>query len=360
MSRVKVLFAPFYDAVPYQQRLSDELAPHGVEVHGAPSVGLEQPTFIEQVRELRPELLHLHWLHPWFLEAGLFATLRRTRGFLAQIREARALGARVIWTAHNLINHERLHVRVDSYVTRKVARGADAIIAHGQAARQRLVEFCGNQISERIEIIPLGHHIGESANTIDRNSARSELGLEANQIVLLFLGRIRNYKGVAELLEAFLEAAPGASCKLLIAGKTHGDEARLQLKRRCKQTPNVELHYGFVPDDRIQVFMNAADFVVLPYRDILSSDATLLATSFAKAVIAPRLACLTEYIHGEGGVLYDPGDPSGLTGAIRNAVERVGEAEAMGRRNLEVAQLTPWSRSAELTNALYRRVVSGG
>jgi len=360
MNRLNVLFAPFYTAVPYQRRLADALKQHGVDVHGAPSVGLLRPRFIESFRELRPDLLHLHWLHPWFLEPGLWATLGRARDFFAQLREVRAGGAGLIWTAHNLVNHDRLHVRLDTRVTRRVALLSDAVIVHGPAAKERVVEFCGDAVSDKVEVIPLGNHIGGVPNDIDRDAARAELGLDRNQIVLLFLGRIRKYKGVFDLLRAFAEAPPGPAVTLLIAGKTHGDRARIRLKRRCKRTEQVELHYGYVQDERVQVFMNAADFVVLPYHDILSSDATLLATSFARAVIAPRLPCLTEHLHAEGGVLYDPQDPSGLKSAIRTAIARVDQAREMGRRNLEVAKQTPWSRSAELTNQLYRRVLGKG
>ncbi|MFH0945717.1 MAG: glycosyltransferase family 4 protein [Planctomycetota bacterium] len=357
MTALKVLFAPFYTSDPYQSRLEEELRKFDVEVHRVPSVGTEHPSFVELVRSFRPDLLHLHWLHPWFLAPGLIRTMVRARVFCRQLKEARSLGAGLVWTAHNLVNHDRVHPRIDGQVTRKVARSADGIVVHGEQARAQLIRFCGKEIADRVEVIPLGNHIGVYPNEVGRTAARQRLGVEPRQIMFLFLGRIRPYKGVFELIDAFAEAAPNNPCVLHIAGKTSGEETRLRLKRRCKKTPGVVLHYGFVPDDEIQVYMNAADFVVLPYLDILSSAATVLAASFGKAVIAPRLPCLTEFVHPEGAILYEPGEPRGLAGAIEAAAPARERAEEMGRLNLEVAERNPWSLSAERTARLYRRIL---
>ena len=357
MTTLKVLFAPFYPSDPYQRRLEEELKKFDVEVRRVLAVGVDQPTFAEHVRDFRPDLLHLHWLHPWFLDTGLIQTMVRARAFLGQLKEARSLGARLVWTAHNLINHDRVHPRIDGQVTRKVARSADAIIAHGERAREQLIRFCGDEVAKRVEVIPIGNHIGVYPNHVGRTASRERLGVAPQQTMFLFLGRIRTYKGVFELIDAFATAAPSSPCVLHIAGKTSGDEARLRLKRRCKKSGNVVLHYGFVPDDEIQVYMNAADFVVLPYLDILSSAATVLATSFGKAIVAPRLDCLTEFVHPEGAILYEPSEPKGLARAIESAALARERAETMGRLNLEVAAKNPWSLSAERTNQLYRRVL---
>ncbi|MEZ4597387.1 MAG: glycosyltransferase [Chloroflexota bacterium] len=49
---------------------------------------------------------------------------------------------------------------------------------------------------------------------------------------------------------------------------------------------------GNVPDDRMQVFLRAADVMVLPYRDVLTSGSAILAMTFGLPVVAPRIGCL--------------------------------------------------------------------
>lgn len=358
MDELKVLFCPFYPAVPYQQRLCDALAEHQVVVRGVPSLGIERPTFADELDSWRPDVLHLHWLHPWFLEPGLVATLARSRAFLAQLKTARRQHAGLVWTAHNLVNHDQVHPRIDAAVTRRVAGSVDAIIAHGEGAREALVEFCGESIRERVHIIPMGHAIDDYENDLGPGQARDELGIGAEQTAFLFLGRIRGYKGVFDLLEAFESSALAPRAVLHIAGKTSGDRLRIRLKKRCGRTAGVQLHYGFVPDERMQVFLNGADFVVLPYREILSSAAALLAASFGRAHIAPDLPCFREVLSADGGIWYRADDPRALEQALREAHERRGEATDMGQKNLEQVRCWSWADAARRTASLYRRILA--
>ncbi|MBI4881976.1 MAG: glycosyltransferase, partial [Planctomycetes bacterium] len=219
--------------------------------------------------------------------------------------------------------------------------------------------YCGIEDLERIAVIPQGNHIDDYPNEIGREAARAALGVAAEPLMFLFLGRVRPYKGVFELIDGFVRAALPRGSLLHIAGKTHGERDRLRLKKRCRKTPSVTLHYGFVEAERVQVFMNAADFVVLPYRDILSSGAAILATSFGKAIVAPDLGPLREAVAPEGAILYDPAATGALARALEAAARAAPQSAEMGERNLAVARAWPWSSMAECTRALYLRVMEG-
>ena len=63
--------------------------------------------------------------------------------------------------------------------------------------------------------------------------------------------------------------------------------------------------------------MNAADVVVLPFAQVLTSSRRLTpALSFGKPVIAPRMGCLPELLTDDLGILYNPGDPQALGRAL--------------------------------------------
>lgn len=359
MRTLKVLFAPFITATPYQERLRELLLPGGIEVRGVPLPEGAPDALYSELSSWRPDLLHLHWLHPWFLGQNFLATLARSRRFLAEVRAARARGTRLVWTAHNLVNHEQQHVAIDRFVTRRIGRLADAIIAHSRQAKERVAACCGLADAERIAVIPQGNHIDDYPNEISRAAARAALGVAEGACLFLFLGRVRPYKGVFELIDAFRAADLPADCALHIAGKTHDERERLRLKKRCRKAPRVVLHYGFVEVERVQVFMNAADFVVLPYRDILSSGAAILATSFGKAVVAPDIGCLREAVAADGAILYDPDAAGGLARALEAAAGARSRSAAMGEANLALARAWPWSSMAECTRALYLRVMAG-
>jgi glycosyltransferase involved in cell wall biosynthesis len=64
----------------------------------------------------------------------------------------------------------------------------------------------------------------------------------------------------------------------------------------------------FIPDEQVPAYIGAADILVLPFDSILNSGSVLLALSFNRAVLAPRLGALPE-IQAEVGQrwlrLYD-------------------------------------------------------
>ena len=61
----------------------------------------------------------------------------------------------------------------------------------------------------------------------------------------------------------------------------------------------------FVDDDDVQAYMNASDVVVLPYKNVLTSGAALLALSFMKPVLAPPKGLIPEVVDSSTGALFD-------------------------------------------------------
>jgi glycosyltransferase involved in cell wall biosynthesis len=105
-----------------------------------------------------------------------------------------------------------------------------------------------------------------------------------------------------------------------------------------------------VDDARIQYFMNASDAVVLPYRRSLTSGAAVLAMSFARPCIAPRIGCFGEMLDERGAFLYRRG---GLRDAMEEAMRRRDELPAMGEYNRARAAAWSWDAIAARTLAVY-------
>ncbi len=272
----------------------------------------------------------------------------------ARLRRLRAAGTPIVWTAHNLRNHEGRFPRLDRRVTAGAARLADAIVAHGEAARTAVARALGGELLGRIHVVPHAHYIDDYPNEIDRSAARRALGLDEGRFVFLFLGRVRAYKGVFELLDAFRDAPLPPGTELVVAGKTTGDRERVRLKRRCKKAAGVTLHYGHVEDERLQEFFAAADVCVLPYRDVLTSGAAVLAMSFGKPIVAPAVGGLTEVLDDGGAWLVDP-DRDGALGEALVAAAGTGPERlaAMGAHNRRRAEEWSPSRVAAMHAEVY-------
>ena len=74
---------------------------------------------------------------------------------------------------------------------------------------------------------------------------------------------------------------------LIVAGEPRAAALRAEIERAAAGDPRIELRLAFVPDEALQVYLRAADLVVLPYEEILNSGAALLALSFDCPILVP-------------------------------------------------------------------------
>src|SRR4029077_3958608 len=102
--------------------------------------------------------------------------------------------------------------------------------------------------------------------------------------------------------------------------------------------------------------MNACDVVVLPYLEILTASAAMLAMSFGKACIAPRLSGMTDLLDDQGAFLYDPGQPHALSEAMRTAAHKRDDLSQMGSYNVAKVSDQSWSKTAAATLKIYEHI----
>lgn len=350
---LSVAFVPYWGAKnPYQDALARHLSALGVRLEKGYS--LKDLFRYGILLSTRPDIVHLHWLPEFGWREWRFL---RAMAFVSRLALLRLRGVPLIWTVHNLVPHESLHPRLDWLLARTVAALSSGLIVHGQNARERVIDTWRLQDRGHFAVIPHANYIGDYPNHIDRAAARGRLGVEDSRVVFLFLGAVRPYKGVLELIQAFQQLAPDRAV-LVIAGQPLNEEFRRKIEAASAGLGNVQFHPGFVPDDQIQVYMNAADVVVLPYRHLLSSGAALLAMSFGKPCIGPAMGCLTDVLDDRGAFLYDPAGETGLLESMRQAVERAEALSAMGQYNRRKASQWTWASAAAATRALYERCLS--
>jgi glycosyltransferase involved in cell wall biosynthesis len=341
---LRVVHVPFDARNPYQPALAEALRPLGVSVQGQ----ILRWHLFRQARGA--DVLHVHWTFA-LAKAPRWKFALRYPALAAQLLAIRLTGRRIVWTMHNVENHER-HNRVrDWLASALIGHCANRVIVHGQsAARAAFRRFAIRP--GKVSVIPQGNYIGMYSDTVSRADARRKLNLPERTPVLLFFGNIRPYKGVEELIDAFRRI--DADAALVIAGRPSPGGIEGRVRDLARLDPRLRFYPGFVDDDQVQVFMNAADVAVFPYRDITTSAAVMLAMSFAKACLAPRLGALTEMLDEGGAFLYDNNRSCALESALRQALSAGGRLEAMGRRNRARAEQWSWSHIASATAAVYR------
>lgn len=298
------------------------------------------------------EVLHLHWLELLFLRPALWHSLKRWVSVMSGLVLARLLGVCIVYTVHNILGHERQHDWLVRLGNRVIFALAQAVHVHDEGTAEELRSRWGRR--EGIYVVPHGNYITAYRNDCSRPEARLRLGLSEDAFVYLFLGRVRPYKGLEELITAF-RGLDNLRATLLIAGEVHDPGYDGHLRELAGDDGRIRLHLGFVGEDAVQFYLNASDICVLPYRHVTTSGAAILAFSFGLPILAPRRGCFVELVgeDGERGLLYDPEVPDGLAGALREAQQR--ELRAMRRACLDYARQLDWQDIARQHAAAYAR-----
>jgi glycosyltransferase involved in cell wall biosynthesis len=189
-------------------------------------------------------------------------------------------------------------------------------------------------------IIPHGNYIGYYPNQVSKSEARRHLDLPDDVFVYLFLGLLRPHKGLENLFEAFVQLKD-PNTRLLVAGKVFGDISyMLKLRELIKNNSHIKLVPEFIPDEAIQLYMNACDVCVLPYKHITTSGAAALALSFGRPIIAPAITSFPEVVTPETGILYDISQNGALVSALREATAKSWSED----RILDYARQFDWDR----------------
>jgi beta-1,4-mannosyltransferase len=349
---MRVLMLP-RQSNPYQTLLADALRAQGIRVTlgEGPSHHPVAPLILAWVRAGMPRVIHLHWVHR-YLKAIRGRRRWAARRTLWELRILRRLGVRIVWTLHNIGDHDRHRDKLEMLFHRLLVDQCDSVICHCEATRELAIEAYGlsGEVLPRLQVVPHGNYAGWYPDTIGRDEARAGLGLAASDRVFLFLGQVRRYKGVEDLLRTFGRIeAPDA--RLIIAGRPDRAQTGARIAQEAAGDGRVTVALGEVPDDRMQVYLRAADVTVLPYRDVLTSGSAILAMTFGQPVVAPAIGCLPESLGSEGTILYDPSAPDGLEVALRHAL--TADLTALGERAAAHAATLSWGPIATRTAELY-------
>lgn len=353
---MKILFLPDWSrgGNPYQRELGVALEKQGVTV--IMGNGTNRLPILGAVRiHGKPNVLHLHWTHPYLLGRSRAKSIVKSIRFVAELFVVKILGIKIIWTVHNLFEHERRDPQLELFFNRLFVRLYDQLIVHCSFAREAIVQSyqLPDRFKDKICVIPHGNYMSSYKNQIPRWKARAWLGLGKGDVVFLSFGTIRPYKGVFRLVTVFRKLR-NSKARLLIVGEPASDEIRRELVKFCEPDGRIRAFLQYVPAKDVQTYMNAADVVVLPFQDILTSGSALLAMSFGKPVIAPRMGCIPEVLDSEGVFLYNYNEREGLLRAIQEA--SVANLAAMGEHNYDRAKRFDWNVIARKTYVLYHSV----
>jgi glycosyltransferase involved in cell wall biosynthesis len=341
---------------PYQDLLAHGLEAEGCRVTFPQRYRRVFPLYLAARDEKGVEILHLHWTSRFLSGRSLPGFSVRLAKFLAELAAVRMAGCRIVWTLHNLLPHDAQYRRLEMFARRGLCRMASAVIVHGRAGQADAVRTLGCP-ADRVFVIPHGHYRGAYGPLQPSADARRRLGLSGQARVILFFGFLRPYKGLELLLSAWRKLNVRDAI-LLLAGESLIPGYTAELARLIQATPGVRHLDRFAPPDEVAVLFSAADAVVLPFRAVQTSGSVLLAMSYGRPVIAPRLGELPETLGDAADLLFTPGDEDDLRRQLSRALTL--DLTDLARRTGIACDRLDWGPIAAATAEVYRRALSGG
>lgn len=292
-------------------------------------------TAINRLRDGRTTIFHLHWEDHVFRSAWPDVSAQRAlcQTFLKALQYFIAGGGIFVWTIHNLQPHDKFHTDLHQEFQAELLALAHRVHVHSKSVLEELQARSGLDIRAKVDVIAHGNYCDLKPLRRTRRNGRLEF---------LFLGQVRPYKGVQELVRAF-DTLNGERVHLTIAGKHHGNLDLTGLRRET--TERLTVVDRPIEEEEIPGFYAAADFAVTPYRTVTTPGSLILALSLGVPVIAPALPPISELLdRAPVGLLYDPDEPRALEETLRHAANIPHDQLVALRRNARAkAQEWDWS-----------------
>ncbi len=239
----------------------------------------------------------------------------------------------VLVTLHTILESPNADQR---RVLEALLRRAAKVIVMAEKGREILMRVHG---TDGRKIVTIPHGVPDRPFA-DPASMKAAFGWEDREVVLTF-GLLAPNKGIETMIEA-MPAVAAAHPKALyvVLGATHpnlvaheGEAYRDRLKAQAARlgvADNVRFIDGFVEQDELLDYLQAADLYVTPYSNPaqITSGTLSYAVGVGKVVVSTPYVHATEILADDHGVLVDFGDASAFA---REIVDLLGNDDRRNR-----------------------------
>jgi 1,2-diacylglycerol 3-alpha-glucosyltransferase len=194
-------------------------------------------------------------------------------------------------------------------------------------------------------------------SALDQAAVRRRFGLDPQDVIFLFVGRIDAEKRLDVLIRA-LPLLGSSHVKLAIAGR--GTEiASLQSLAHGLGVEEQVRFLGYVSDTDLPALLNSVDIFAMPSEAELLSIATLEAMACGRPILAARARALPELVENHiNGRLFHPGDPVDAASAMADLIRRTHAWPVMGAASQRRSTAHSWSTVINNYNAIYHSLVA--
>ncbi|NEU76040.1 glycosyltransferase family 1 protein [Hassallia byssoidea VB512170] len=319
------------------------------------------PEFIENFLQFQAEngfkydLIHTnYWLSSW---VGM--QLKKIQGS-KQVHTYHFLGAVEYNTIENIpfIASQRL------VVEKEVLETAERIVATSPQEKQHMRSLVSTKGS--IDIIPCGTDI-QRFGSIDRQTARLQLGIDPEAQVVLYVGRFDPRKGIETLVRAVAESKLRGkeNLQLIIGGgSTPGNSDRIERDRiesivKELGISDITTFPGRLSQEILPTYYAAADVCVVPSHYEPFGLVAIEAMACSTPVVASDVGGLQfTVVSQETGLLVPPQDVAAFAAAIDRIIVNAEWRDELGKAGRKrVVSKFSWDAIAAQLSELYTEIL---
>jgi glycosyltransferase involved in cell wall biosynthesis len=252
---------------------------------------------------------------------------------------------------------------VVSNIELRAGKMADIVVTVSYAMKDELIQlgFPKEKIQVSYNGVDPQKYNPANVSNDDIKRIRSKYGINDNEFMILFLGRLVGVKGVDKLIMAMphiLMKMPNA--KLVIVGVGDLQEYLTNLTRTIRLEEHVKFCFDFIPEEERILHYAACDIAVFPSHYEPFGIVALEAMSMEKPVVvgAAGVSGMREIViccgEEQCGYHIDPNNPSDIAWGVISALENPEKRKLLGKngRKRVIAEFT-WTRIAKKTIELY-------
>jgi rhamnosyl/mannosyltransferase len=231
-----------------------------------------------------------------------------------------------VLTYHSDVVRQASILKFYQPIMTRVLRRVDAIII-GSPPMRKSAYLAEHQA--KLRLIPYGIPLERFEKPAFLAQAKQGKGAAGDAATLLFVGRLRYYKG----LDTLIRALPDIAARLRVAGIGPMEAEWKALAASLGVSDRIEW-LGEVPDDELAALYHAADLFVLPASHPSEAFGLVQVEAMAAGlpVVCTELGTGTTYVNIDGvtGSVVPPRDPQALAAAINALIADPARRAALG------------------------------
>jgi len=310
--------------------------PDNFDIHefGEPRFGphtlMLLPAVLNLIYSSRPDYIFVREEYPAWILSKLFSNI---------IYEMHDFNPEKLWLYRSIVNNSRVTVVITSALVEKCKRYGIPV--------------------EHVQVLSGGVDLSLFQNKIDKSEARALLDLPERKHLVMYSGRLREWKGIYTLIDSLHYLDDDAM--LVLVG---GFEGEKELVERFVEKHGLNgrvILCGHQDHRKIPVYLTAADILVLPNsgkteesRHHTSPLKMFEYMASNRPIIASDLPSIREVLDENTAVLIEPDSPRKLAAGIKDIIEDPDKSSLLVDNARKIVQGYSWvERARSLISSLH-------